>query len=99
MAKFDDEDAIVLSSEAVSSRLADLDGWALQDNKLVKDFSFQDFVGAVRFVDRLTEVAEAQGHHPDLHVTWGKVAVELTSHVAGGVTDFDLRLAKALDGL
>ncbi|HEV3235065.1 MAG TPA: 4a-hydroxytetrahydrobiopterin dehydratase [Candidatus Dormibacteraeota bacterium] len=99
MAKFDDEDAIVLSSESVSSRLADLDGWALQDNKLVKDFSFEDFVGAVRFVDRLTEVAEAQGHHPDLHVTWGKVTVELTSHVAGGVTDFDLRLAKALDGL
>ena len=99
MARFDDENAVVLSSENVSSRLADLDGWALQDNKLVKDFIFEDFVGAVRFVDRLTEVAEAHGHHPDLYVTWGRVTVELTSHVAGGITDFDLRLAEALNKL
>src|ERR1700736_4708606 len=99
MAKFADEDARVLSTEEVSSRLASLEGWALDDNKLVKSFSFDDFVGAVRFVDRLTEVAEVQGHHPDLFVTWGRVTVELTSHVAGGVTDFDLRLAEALDKL
>lgn len=99
MAKFADEDARVLSTEEISAGLAGLDDWALHDNKLVKSFSFDDFVGAVRFVDRLTEVAEAQGHHPDLYVTWGRVTVELTSHVAGGVTDFDMRLAEALDKL
>ncbi len=99
MARFADEDAVVLTPDEVAGKLGGLDGWELQERKLVKSFSFDDFVGAVRFVDRLTEVAEAQGHHPDLYVTWGRVTVELTSHVAGGVTDFDLRLAESLNKL
>ena len=69
------------------------------DGKLVKSFTFPDFVAAVAFVDRLTVVAEAQNHHPDLYVGWGKVAVQLSSHDVGGVTTRDFRLAAALDDL
>ena len=90
---------VPLPPDEVSGRLEQLPGWTMQENKLVKSFTFDDFVGAVRFVDRLTEVAEQQGHHPDLFVTWGKVTVELSSHAAGGITEADFRLAAALDNL
>jgi 4a-hydroxytetrahydrobiopterin dehydratase len=74
-------------------------GWSLEDGKLVKSFTFPDFVSAVAFVDRLTVVAEAQNHHPDLFVGWGKVTAQLWSHDSGGVTARDVRLAHALDEL
>jgi 4a-hydroxytetrahydrobiopterin dehydratase len=53
----------------------------------------------VSFVDRLTVVAEAQNHHPELFVGWGKVIVHLWSHDVGGVTSRDIQLAAALDEL
>ena len=74
-------------------------GWSFEDGKLVKSYTFPDFVAAVEFVDRLTVVAEAQNHHPDLFVGWGRVTVQLSSHDVGGVTARDFRLAAALDGL
>ena len=56
--------------------LAQLDGWKVQDDKaLTKQFTFPDFVKAVDFVNAITPVAEAEGHHPDLSVGWGKVGV------------------------
>jgi 4a-hydroxytetrahydrobiopterin dehydratase len=76
-----------------------LRGWRFEDGKLVKSYTFPDFVSAVAFVDRLTVVAEAQNHHPDLLVGWGRVTAQLWSHDAGGVTARDVRLAKALDEL
>jgi 4a-hydroxytetrahydrobiopterin dehydratase len=74
-------------------------GWSLEDGKLVKSYTFPDFVSAVAFVDRLTVVAEAQNHHPDLLVGWGRVTAQLWSHDARGVTARDVRLAHALDEL
>lgn len=74
-------------------------GWSFEDGKLVKSYTFPDFVSAVAFVDRLTVVAEAQNHHPDLLVGWGRVTAQLWSHDAGGVTARDVRLAHALDEL
>ncbi len=74
-------------------------GWSLEDGKLVKSYAFPDFVSAVAFVDRLTVVAEAQNHHPDLLVVWGRVTARLWSHDARGITARDVRLAHALDEL
>jgi 4a-hydroxytetrahydrobiopterin dehydratase len=89
----------VLGPDDVAKRLQALSGWRLEDGKLVKSYAFPDFVAAVGFVDRLTPVAEAQNHHPDLLVGWGKVTVQLSSHDVGGITGRDFRLAAALDGL
>ena len=89
----------VLGPDDVAKRLQALSGWRLEDGKLVKSYTFPDFVAAVGFVDRLTPVAEAQNHHPDLLVGWGKVTVQLSSHDVGGITGRDFRLAAALDGL
>jgi 4a-hydroxytetrahydrobiopterin dehydratase len=89
----------VLGPDDIAKRLQALPGWTLEEGKLVKSFTFPDFVAAVAFVDHLTVVAEAQNHHPDLYVGWGKVAVQLSSHDVGGVTTRDFRLAAALDDL
>src|ERR1700730_3052732 len=89
----------VLGPDDLAKRLRGLSGWTLEDGKLVKSYTFPDFVSAVAFVDRLTVVAEAQNHHPDLLVGWGRVTAQLWSHDAGGVTARDVRLAHALDEL
>jgi 4a-hydroxytetrahydrobiopterin dehydratase len=81
--------------------LAQLPGWRVEEadghRQLVREFRFPDFVGAVDFVNRITPVAEAEGHHPDLLVAWGRVRVQLWTHVAGGLTENDFVLAAKID--
>jgi 4a-hydroxytetrahydrobiopterin dehydratase len=89
-----------LTAEQVRPLLAQLEGWSVQDEKrLTKQFTFPDFVKAVDFVNAITPVAEAEGHHPDLAVGWGKVGVELTTHAIGGLSENDFILAAKIDRL
>ncbi len=85
-----------LTDSEISERLRSLDGWEVRDSRLVKSFKFKDFMSAVQFVDEIAPIADAQGHHPDLQVGWGKVVVELTSHDAGGLTEKDFEVAARL---
>ncbi|TMF18961.1 MAG: 4a-hydroxytetrahydrobiopterin dehydratase [Chloroflexi bacterium] len=85
-----------LTDSEISDRLRSLEGWEVRDSRLVKAFKFKDFMSAVRFVDEIAPLAEAEGHHPDLQVGWGKVVVELTSHDAGGLTEKDFEVAARL---
>jgi 4a-hydroxytetrahydrobiopterin dehydratase len=89
----------VLEPKEIADRLETVSGWTVGDGKLVKAYSFPNFVTAVAFVDRLTIIAEAQNHHPDLFVGWGNVTVHLWSHDVGGITARDFRLAAAFDQL
>ncbi|MFP6625501.1 MAG: 4a-hydroxytetrahydrobiopterin dehydratase [Deltaproteobacteria bacterium] len=87
-----------LGSSEVAALLEGLDGWdAVQCHHLSKTFSFADFVEALAFVNRLGEVAEAEGHHPDILLAWGKVEVRIWTHVAGGLTENDFILAAKAD--
>ena len=85
-----------LPDSEISERLRALEGWEVKDSRLVKSYKFKDFMSAVHFVDEIAPVAEAQGHHPDLQVGWGRVVVELTSHDAGGLTEKDFEVAARL---
>jgi 4a-hydroxytetrahydrobiopterin dehydratase len=90
----------VLSDEDVQARLGDLgDGWEKYGNSLRREFKFDDFSGAVDFVDRLTPVANEMNHHPDVFITWGLARVSLLSHSEHGITEKDFELAKKLDDL
>jgi 4a-hydroxytetrahydrobiopterin dehydratase len=90
----------VLSDEDVQARLAELgEGWEKYGNALRREFKFDDFSGAVDFVNRLTPVANEMNHHPDLFITWGLVRVSLISHSEHGITEKDFELAKKLDAL
>lgn len=78
--------------------LKQLEGWTVEDGRrLVKSYSFPNFVEAVRFVDAITPIAESEGHHPDLYVKWGEVRAILYTHKINGLHENDFILAAKLD--
>ena len=89
----------VLGDDEIRARLAGLPGWSLENGAICKQFAFDDFLGSVMFVNRITGAAEAANHHPDLAIGWNKVAVTLVTHSQGGVTDADLAMAATIEGL
>ena len=83
-----------LDPAAASALLASIPGWEIRGGKrLEREFRFPDFAAALAFVDRAGAIAGAEGHHPDLHLSWGRVRVEIWTHVAGGLTENDFVLA------
>jgi 4a-hydroxytetrahydrobiopterin dehydratase len=82
----------------VASRLMEqLNGWAFEQGHLAKSYAFSDFAGALEFVNRIGAIAEEQGHHPDIYMTWGKVSVEVWTHKIDGLTESDFILAAKFD--
>jgi len=72
--------------------------WINRDNALVKTFVFDDFVGALAFVQRVGELAELAQHHPDITVSYNKVHLRLQTHDEGNVvTQKDVELAAEID--
>jgi 4a-hydroxytetrahydrobiopterin dehydratase len=89
----------LLSDSEIESKLAALPGWSRAGEAIVKEFGCGDFVGSVAFVDKLVAPAEEMGHHPDLEISWDKVAVSLSSHSEGGLTAADFELAGKIEAL
>jgi 4a-hydroxytetrahydrobiopterin dehydratase len=89
----------LLSDEEIAERLSRLDGWSRDGDAITKSFDRGDFVGSVKFVDRLVEPAEGMNHHPDLSISWSDVRVSITNHAAGGLTEADFELAAKIDAL
>ena len=69
-------------------------GWDEVDSALQQVFRFGDFVEALEFVNRVGELAEAEGHHPDITIHWNEVTLRYWTHTAGGITALDRRLAE-----
>lgn len=91
--------AQLLSEEDISSRLEDIP-WTRERDEIVREWRFEDFAGAMAFVNRVAEAAEEANHHPDILVHgWNKVRLSLTNHSAGGLTEADFEMAKRIDGL
>ncbi len=88
---------VKLSGDELSRRAAALPDWRVRDGRLAKTFVFPDFQGALDFVNRIGAVAEELGHHPDIHLTWGRADIETWTHDAGGITDSDFTLAAKID--
>ena len=93
------ETPTVLDAEALAAALAELDGWTVADDALHKTYTFPDFVAAFGFMARCALRAERADHHPDWSNSYSKVAIELTSHDAGGLTQRDFDLARAIDAV
>ncbi len=74
-------------------------GWTLDGDALTRTFRFADFAQAFAFLTRVAAHAEAIDHHPEFTSVWNRVDFRLTSHDAGGVTERDVALAKAIDEL
>jgi 4a-hydroxytetrahydrobiopterin dehydratase len=87
-----------LSDHEIDELLDQVDGWEVMDNHhLRKDFRFPDFLQALAAVNRIGALAEEQGHHPDLHLAWGRVRVEIWTHKIDGLTESDFILAAKVD--
>ena len=87
-----------LTHAQIAPLLAQLEGWQVEnDTKLIKSFKVKDWVAAVDFVNRISPVAEAEGHHPDLYVRWGEVRVYLWTHKINGLTESDFYMAAKID--
>jgi 4a-hydroxytetrahydrobiopterin dehydratase len=84
-----------LNDAEISSRLKSLPGWKVESGELTRTFTFKDFVGSLAFVNKVGELAEKAGHHPDIDIRYNRVRLALITHDAGGLTakDFDLAAA------
>jgi 4a-hydroxytetrahydrobiopterin dehydratase len=89
----------VLSDDELSEAMADLPGWDVDGDALVREVRFADFREAVAFVVRVAFEAEAANHHPDLDIRYNRVRVALSTHSEGGITAKDVSLASALSDL
>ena len=75
-------------------------GWQIvRDHQLEREFKFKNFLEALNFTNRVGELAEAQNHHPDIYLTWGKVKVTIWTHKVDGLTESDFVLAAKIDRL
>jgi 4a-hydroxytetrahydrobiopterin dehydratase len=89
-----------LADEEIDRLKAQLDDWEVVDgHHLRKGLSFPDFAAALAYVNRVGTLAEAEGHHPDLHLSWGAVGIELWTHKIDGLTESDFILAAKIDRL
>lgn len=90
-----------LEKPAAEQLLGELNGWSLSSDgkNISKEFKFKNFVQAIGFANTITPIAEAEGHHPNLFVSWGKVKVELSTHAIGGLSENDFILAAKIDSI
>ncbi|GAB4814372.1 hypothetical protein N2152v2_001418 [Parachlorella kessleri] len=85
--------------------LRELDSWSISENAeghllISREWRAKSFVKALELCDRIAEVAEEQGHHPDLHITgWNRLRVDLTTHARDGLTENDFIVAAKLDAI
>lgn len=87
-----------LAGAALDDFKAQLAGWeVVREHHLEKTYTFPDFQKALAFVNRVGAIAEQEGHHPDLYLSWGKVGVEIWTHKIDGLTESDFILAAKID--
>ena len=91
----------VLTDNERAAALELMPGWSLHTDQaaISRTFAFADFSAAFGFMARVALAAERQGHHPDWSNVYGRVDITLTTHEAGGLTQRDVALAKAIDRL
>lgn len=90
-----------LTEERAREYAAAVPQWTLGEKgtRLARRFDFADFQGAMKFVNRVAELAEQEGHHPDIAIHWNKVELVLWTHKIGGLHENDFILAAKVDRL
>lgn len=89
----------LLSPDQIQKELAQLTGWQLVGKEIRTKHDLKDFVHAMGFVQSVALLAEKANHHPDIDIRWNSVTLALSTHSAGGLTEKDFALARAIDSL
>ena len=93
-------DVPALKGRDLESLHREVSQWkVVTEHHITRTFTFPDFRKALDFVNRVGEVAERQGHHPDILLAWGKAEVTLWTHKIDGLTESDFIMAAKIDGL
>ncbi len=90
-----------LTKEQAEALLPQVPEWKLMvdDKTLWREYKFNNFADAMDFANKIAVLADKEGHHPNLTVSWGKVLVELSTHEIGGLSENDFILAAKIDAL
>jgi 4a-hydroxytetrahydrobiopterin dehydratase len=88
-----------LEAAEIQTALSTVPEWSRSDDIISRTYRFKDFPGAIRFVNAIAVLAEKADHHPDIDIRWNKVALALTTHDSGGLTEKDFDLARRFDGV
>lgn len=86
-----------LSDISIQRELGTLPGWSRRGDVLTRTYQFRNFSEAMGFVNRVADEAESADHHPDIDIRYSKVTIALSTHSAGGITEKDIALARAID--
>lgn len=86
-----------LDDGAITKALETLPGWAREGDRIVRRVELPTFRAAVALVNRIADLAEGADHHPDLHLSWRRLSIELTTHDSGGITARDVHLARVIE--
>jgi 4a-hydroxytetrahydrobiopterin dehydratase len=89
----------LLTQDEIHHEIRLLKGWTLEGREIRKTYGLKDFVHAMGFVSSVALLAEKANHHPDIDIRWNNVTLHLSTHSAGGLTDKDIELAKAIEAL
>jgi 4a-hydroxytetrahydrobiopterin dehydratase len=87
----------LLDDEEIQQRLDELGDWEREGEEIHKVFEFDDFKGAIGFVNEVARLADRYDHHPDIDIRWNKVRLSLTTHSEGGLTPWDFDLANDIE--
>lgn len=87
-----------LSDQEIARALTELPGWTRGGDTITRTFRCATFLAGIAFVQRVAELAEVQQHHPDIDVRYTAISFHLSTHDAGGITEKDVTLARAIDG-
>ena len=88
-----------LSDSEIESEVSKLQGWKIANGKLNKSFKFRNFTEAFSFMTKVAMQAEKMNHHPDWCNVYNQVKIDLVTHDVNGISNYDIKLAKAIDGL
>jgi 4a-hydroxytetrahydrobiopterin dehydratase len=89
----------LFSETEIATRLKEIPEWSREESAITRTWKFKDFPEALRFINKVGELAESMNHHPDIHNSWATVRLTLTTHDKGGLTSLDFELAKKIDRL
>ncbi|MFA7302371.1 MAG: 4a-hydroxytetrahydrobiopterin dehydratase [Candidatus Paceibacterota bacterium] len=90
-----------LTPEAAENLLEQVPGWELVASAtgLAREFKFKDFLAAIAFVDQVADIAEYEGHHPNIHIYYDRVRIELTTNAISGLSENDFIVAAKISTL
>ena len=90
-----------LDPDVVKEYAKEVPEWkvAIDNKSISKEFKFKDFAEAMGFVNKVADLAEKEGHHPDIHISWNKARFLLSTHAIGGLSENDFILAAKIDAL